>query len=103
MTENKKTDFRQIATVERFLKDTEIQKFNLNTHVTTEAIRMYLEQLRKEILSTADEQGLGELVDYKRIIQEVVNKLTQKRFSSYRRVINATGVVLHTGLGRAVL
>jgi len=65
----------------------------------TEAIQETLGFLRDEILS-----GLRQaLPDRDELIQLVQLRLARKTRPNLRRVINATGIVLHTNLGRALL
>lgn len=64
--------------------------------LVVEEIRAVMERRRKE-LAGGGEPG-GEPVE-----QEVRQRLESMRRPSLRRVINATGVILHTNLGRAPL
>ena len=65
--------------------------------------REALEDLRKEILKLAA-AGMGEsdLVS-ENILKKIESHLEQKLAPSLRRAVNATGIVIHTGLGRAIL
>lgn len=65
----------------------------------TEAIQETLGFLRDEILSGA-RQSLPERDELIRLVQY---RLERKTRPNLRRVINATGIVLHTNLGRALL
>src|SRR5581483_6478815 len=51
----------------------------------------------------ADTHRLGELPAVYEVLDRLSPALTALEYSSLRRVINATGVVLHTNLGRAPL
>ncbi len=66
--------------------------------VVVEAIRRVLEERRKKILD-----GLDVEVSEASVAQEVIERIEFFSLPSLKRVINATGVVLHTNLGRAPL
>ena len=69
---------------------------------TIEAARGYLAQLRAEIASgRLDERGLQAAVET--AADEIERRLREDLAYSLRPVINATGVILHTNLGRAPL
>lgn len=67
-----------------------------------EAVRQNLDELRTELISgehlTATRDDLARIA-----FERVVSSLDSSRSARLRRVINATGVVLHTNLGRAPL
>jgi L-seryl-tRNA(Ser) seleniumtransferase len=65
------------------------------TKATTAAVREVLGRVRREILAGGDPKVSGETM------LAVAAKLLKGR--GLRRVVNATGVVLHTNLGRSVL
>jgi L-seryl-tRNA(Ser) seleniumtransferase len=68
-----------------------------------EQINQYLDELRSRILDNGSADDLSrDLLNPSRILQTVEEHLESSRTPSIRRVINGTGVVLHTGLGRAV-
>jgi L-seryl-tRNA(Ser) seleniumtransferase len=92
--------------VEEILSGPEISNL-LKIHprtVVVEAIRKGLKQLRTEILNQDDLSGLNhESLSMKNLLplfQREVDRQVQPRL---RRVINATGVVIHTNLGRSPL
>ena len=69
-----------------------------------EALRWILEGLRGEILEgRVAEEDLRARIAPDCLAQEIRQALAARQISGYRRVINATGIILHTGLGRAVL
>lgn len=66
--------------------------------VVLEAIRETLDFYRKGILSDKIDS-----ISYDNIIGDIQKKIKNKSSMHLKRVINATGTVLHTNLGRAVL
>lgn len=66
--------------------------------VVTEAVRETLEDLRRRIL-LGDEPDASEAA----VTAGVEVRLREREARGLRRVVNATGVVLHTNLGRSVL
>ncbi len=68
--------------------------------LVVEAVRKLLDERRARIL--AGEAG-PRLVDGESMVDELEERMEELASPSLRRVINATGVVLHTNLGRALL
>mgnify|MGYP000556196709 CR=1 FL=1 len=63
--------------------------------VIVDSVREVIDELRKDILEGRRSQvGTKET-----LMTEIVARITGKKKKSLRRVINATGVVLHTNLG----
>jgi len=65
----------------------------------TEALRATLEELRREI----GEGSLACAPDAQTLLDRARAKLSLRRRRGLRRAINATGIILHTNLGRAPL
>ncbi|MBN2445630.1 MAG: L-seryl-tRNA(Sec) selenium transferase [Phycisphaerae bacterium] len=91
---------RQLPSVDHLLRQTVVANL-LEDHPRPEvllAIRRVLDQRRSEILAgeSADTGTPALALEVRRILHE-------RARPSLRRVINATGIVLHTGLGRAPL
>ncbi|KPJ59466.1 MAG: hypothetical protein AMJ46_11160 [Latescibacteria bacterium DG_63] len=63
------------------------------------AVRRVLEQERRSIL----EQSLSDVSSLEEMASRVREILVARTAKSMRRLVNATGVVLHTNIGRAVL
>jgi L-seryl-tRNA(Ser) seleniumtransferase len=68
------------------------------TRIVRETVAAYRERLRTGDLSVGDGAELREA-----ITNDVVGELDAIEHATLHRVINATGVILHTNLGRAVL
>ena len=68
------------------------------------AARAVVDDLRQEILSQhIDASQLNGCLSETELERRFQAALRRRQESAYGRVINGTGVVLHTGLGRAVL
>ena len=83
---------RDLPSVDDVLRDERVSTFPHELAVA--AARTVLEQAREEI---RDGREPGSLAD------RVVDELERARRPSLRRVLNATGVLVHTNLGRAPL
>lgn len=69
-----------------------------------EAARGVLERKRQLILSASSPDELASIDLHSEVLQaEVIAWLARAHHPQFRRVINATGVILHTNLGRALL
>ncbi len=68
------------------------------------AVRGVVDTLRAEILTgKLDDQDLGRRLETESLEASFRSELERVTESAYGKVINATGIILHTGLGRAVL
>jgi len=102
--DDKNLIFRQIPSVDYLLESPDVKEFLLTTPrvLVLRAVHYVLDALREKIARahTADELpdlALGNVVDQ---IQKQILILSQP---SLRHVINATGVIVHTNLGRSLL
>lgn len=98
-----KSLLRELPKVDQLLKHEEIDSLTntLPRSVIVEGIRAAIEEVRQLILSgmPLDKTGtIGEMV-----IHRTLSRVQSSTRPNLRRVINATGVVLHTNLGRALL
>ncbi|MGA2687282.1 MAG: L-seryl-tRNA(Sec) selenium transferase [Candidatus Korobacteraceae bacterium] len=105
MTANSKHDLsRLLPSVDELLRKEGVQTLahRFGHAVTVEAARFLVDELRSEIAAgTLDESQLTAAID--NAPQELERRLQQFLSYSLRPVINATGVILHTNLGRAPL
>jgi L-seryl-tRNA(Ser) seleniumtransferase len=94
---------RTIPKVDRLLAEPEIASLaeEFGRAVVLSAVRLVTDELRKDALAGRMPDGNGQLLERAR--SRVVEHVRQASRRTLRRAINATGVVLHTGLGRAVL
>jgi L-seryl-tRNA(Ser) seleniumtransferase len=94
---------RRIPKIDRVLLEPELAAL-VERHgrpLVLEAIRQSTEDLRERVLSGDGASPNGDLLA--RVLEDVGRRLDHMSRRTLRRAINATGVVLHTGLGRAVL
>lgn len=68
-----------------------------------ESIREVLGDTRKFILESSDELLRDHKISIDKIAEEIKKKAAKKSKNHLKRVINATGVIIHTNLGRSVL
>src|SRR5215468_2026821 len=96
--------YRELPSVDELVRSPELEA-NVRHHgisAVTDAARMVLDRLRKEI-GEARLDGAGLKRELDRLPQTIDLELKESFSFSLRRVINATGVILHTNLGRAPL
>lgn len=88
---------RKIPSVDKILKDLK-NLYSCAPVYLSQEVRKYLQNLREKI-----EQGEKVDISYSVLLEEIKEKIQKKVSPNVTRAINATGIVLHTGLGRAVL
>ena len=98
---DKQTLLRQLPAVHEILQTEIAQRLmgELPRTVVTEAVRITLDKIRQQILS-----GDGvEVPTAEKVAQQVASVLWREVIPLMPRVINATGIIVHTGLGRSLL
>lgn len=95
--------FRMIPGVDQVMENEEIKKlFELHdAKLINDTIRTILDEMRDEIKKGLDEDALRERLN--NIDKAVAQRLADELNYSLRPVINATGVIIHTNLGRSKL
>lgn len=96
--------FKMIPKVDEILEDERIKSLlnQIPRKLVVDSIREEIDSLRKDIKENkVDEEGI---VRRNQILIDLVLKRANKK-SSYklRRVVNGTGIILHTNLGRALI
>ena len=93
---------REIPSVDALLASPEFEPIlkGFPRQLVVKVTRIVIQEIRNRLLAGDKEIDPDELSYYART---VVIRLEQETMPSLRRVINATGVVLHTNLGRAPL
>jgi len=106
MNQDKKRElFRKIPKVDELLKEPSFRA--LETHYSrvrlVRAVREVLENLRVRLRGVRDTEISLEWFTPETLRGEVEKTLQNRGAFHFRRVINATGVVIHTNLGRSLL
>lgn len=102
MTE--KNLFTLIPKVDEILDKDEIKELlkDIPRKTVLDSIRLLIDELRDNIKGKKlDEKGI--LEEIKNIPEKIANKAEEKNAYKLKRVINATGVVIHTNLGRSLI
>lgn len=97
---NKNEILRNLPQVDELLNDKKLQEFtNTTPHdLIVNAIREVLVDVRSNVLN-----GIIDKIDKNKIIDLVIEKINIKNKPVLRHLINATGTVLHTNLGRSII
>lgn len=104
MAEGKQTLFRELPSVDAILQDDAVQAAvadaprSLVTACVREAVAAVRCQLQSESATKIEPGSVAG-----RVRDEALRRIAEAHGPYYRHVINATGVILHTALGRAVL
>lgn len=104
MEEQNEQLLRKLPSVDAILKDPNLDSLvtEVGRKVVADSIRRAVDEVREILIaqtaSEMDETAIRQkiIADTKRCVKAVMRPY-------YRRVVNATGIILHTGLGRAVL
>ena len=99
--QRKNERYRLIPRVDRILSSPPVRELEerYGHGSVKEAVREVLEQLRKELETDGGDPSV--LCAEKRVIRKVEAKVETAYCLHMKPVINATGTILHTGLGRA--
>lgn len=104
MDEARQAVLREIPSVEACLQELAGQPWaaGASRRLLTTAVRACLERLRRQLVA-GEPLPDGERNIRSLLFAQVREQIDMVRGPYYRRVINATGIILHTALGRAVL
>lgn len=88
-------ELRKLPQIDKFIKNERF--FGLDTSLLTKVARAELESLRAQILGGKNCPGLDA------IVQDTLARYEKASNLSLRSLINATGVIIHTNLGRSAI
>ncbi len=97
---DRQAQLRRLPSVDSLLARHEVQQLVevYSRELVVQAIRTQLEEARQGILASAPVDACESA-----LLQGIESILRRQRKSTLRSVINATGVIIHTNLGRALL
>ncbi|MHC4464817.1 MAG: hypothetical protein ACYS30_25815 [Planctomycetota bacterium] len=95
---------QKLPSVDTLLKDPDLESYitGIGREVVVDSIRQAVDELRQLLITQKPTQMDGAAIRQK-IIADTKRRLNAITSPHYRRVINATGIILHTGLGRVGL
>lgn len=100
----KKNLFRLIPKVDEILEDDRIKELleHMPRKLVVDSIREEIDSLRKDIMENkVDEEEVNRRNEM--LVELVLERANKKASYKLKRVVNATGVILHTNLGRALI
>lgn len=94
--------FRSIPSVSQLLESPALKSLvdQVSHHAVVSRARAILDDLRCELAAAADQRRVPDVAE---LAERVAMRIRQDEQPALRPVVNATGVLLHTGLGRAPL
>ena len=94
--------FRNLPSVNQLLENPQLQKMveTVNHHVVVEGVRTFLDDFREQVSNAKEEVTIPSPNE---LAERIAGWLKHAEQPYLRPVINGTGIILHTGLGRAPL
>ena len=95
---------RNLPSVDVLLKTAEVQSAcgSFDAEIVTQIIREAKEQVRAKVIK-GDYREMDREALFQETLSRALSALESLKKPFYEKVINATGIILHTALGRAVL
>ena len=101
MNKASKTLLRSLPSVSTILETQEVADWlqGLSRNLVVAAVQTAIDDARQQII----DGEIDEEFSMEEILEAAEEELTRRALPSLQAVVNATGIVLHTGLGRAPL
>ncbi len=95
---------RNIPKMDEFLKDKSLSTYKnmISRKKVTDILRKAIEDTRHQIIS-GEEKNFDRKYLYEKIIKTSLEKINLESSGRLQKVINATGIIIHTNLGRSPL
>ena len=102
--ESSSSALQKLPSIDALLKEPELENFIDNTgrEVVVNSLRDAVDHARQNIISKSDME-INEEEIHKSIIDYAKQHIKTAISPYFQKVVNASGIILHTGLGRAVL
>ncbi|WP_101772640.1 L-seryl-tRNA(Sec) selenium transferase [Peptostreptococcus faecalis] len=97
--------FSELPSIDELLCDVKIEELceTIPRKLVVESIREVVDENRKKIISLEESEVAGFSISQNNILMESIEKSKKNYELSLKKVINGTGIVLHTNLGRSLL
>jgi len=95
---------RRIPSVDSLLREPELETLGAEhgRKLVADSVREAIEEIRRQLVDLSSPET-EEAAIRARVLTAARQRVTAVARPFYRRAVNATGIILHTGLGRAVL
>jgi L-seryl-tRNA(Ser) seleniumtransferase len=105
MPSSKQSLLRRIPSVEACLQDPELEKqaAGVPRSIVVDCVRAAVEETRQQLIAAATTDDADQEALRRAVVARAAQRMRSAAGPHYRKVINATGIILHTALGRAVL
>ena len=105
MVMNKNDYLRNIPSVDEIINRPEVSDLarRFSRSIIVKAVQRLLSERREKILSAPSLDQLENEVSLDEVVSQIETKINEISQLSLRRVINASGIIVHTNLGRAPL
>jgi len=95
---------RRVPSVDAALREPELEKLaqQCGRKLAADCVRDAVEEVRRQLLAQPGQEA-DETMIRARVVTAAKHRIEAVTRPHFRRAVNATGIILHTGLGRAVL
>lgn len=94
---------KELPSIQKIVSHASLQSRDIKFEYLKLLVQKAVDKYRRDILAGKVTAGLPRDIISEKIIEEVNNKITKLSSPVLQRVINGTGIILHTNLGRAPL